>query len=290
MCRREYADGEEASEEEDESSDDEAVALETNRAGSSFERAIALASANAPAPSEADEEILPGSSLRSGMDEGSSRDGGAFSVQLANALLSDAHGKEALMVALRQLRQELSRKKSPPIDATLHVPGLITRLVLLLGRRDDRDLQLEVAWILTNLASGTEQQCAPVLEAGTAKAFVEVRLPPDPPTSRLAITPGVVLQRACRERGGPATPVWLHHFHPRLPWSVPTSRPKFSEPAHVCLQLLASPSEPLREQCVMGLGNIAADSAVSRDTLIALHAAPAIAAQVRCVSSRARWS
>jgi hypothetical protein len=45
-------------------------------------------------------------------------------------------------------------------------------------------------------------------------------------------------------------------------------------------QLLASPSEALREQCVMGLGNIAADSASSRDKLIALHAAPAIASQV----------
>jgi hypothetical protein len=87
-----------------------------------------------------------------------------------------------------------------------------------------------------------------------------------------------------------ATPMWLHHLHPRLPWSMPAVRPEVSDPAHVCLQLLASPSEPLREQCVMGLGNIAADSAVSRDTLIALHAAPAIAAQARCASSRARWS
>jgi hypothetical protein len=70
---------------------------------------------------------------------------------------------------VRQLRRLLSRRRAPPIDAVLATPGLVGRFVVLLQAAGCWEVQLEAAWVLTNLTSGSAEQCAPVLQAGAPR-------------------------------------------------------------------------------------------------------------------------
>jgi hypothetical protein len=58
--------------------------------------------------------------------------------------------------ATRKIRMLLSLENDPPIDQALQFPGLIPRLVSFLECFDIPPLQLEAAWSLTNIASGSE--------------------------------------------------------------------------------------------------------------------------------------
>ena len=81
------------------------------------------------------------------------------------------HGPdEELLPCVTWFRKLLSIKRSPPIDEVIQ-SGVVPRLVELLSVPD---LQLEAAWCLTNIASGTAKHTAAVIENGVVPTFVEL--------------------------------------------------------------------------------------------------------------------
>ena len=83
------------------------------------------------------------------------------------------HGPaEEILSGLTWLRKQLSVERSPPIDEVIQ-SGAVPRLVELLSVSDPK-LQLEAAWCLTNIASGTAEHTAVVIETGAVPTFVKL--------------------------------------------------------------------------------------------------------------------
>lgn len=75
---------------------------------------------------------------------------------------------ERRLGAVRSIRELVALEHEPPIDAVVEA-GAVPRLVDLLA---EPGLELEAAWALTNVASGTSAQTATVVEAGAVPGFV----------------------------------------------------------------------------------------------------------------------
>lgn len=77
--------------------------------------------------------------------------------------------------ATRKVRMVLSLENNPPIEQVLSSsPDLIPRLISFLDCYDSPQLQLEAAWCMTNIASGSSQCTAFIVQAGVIPSFVKL--------------------------------------------------------------------------------------------------------------------
>lgn len=74
---------------------------------------------------------------------------------------------------LFQIRRLLSVENNPPIQLVVD-QNIVPRFVEMLKCDSRPDLQFEAAWALTNIASGTQEQTATVMEAGAIPLFVKL--------------------------------------------------------------------------------------------------------------------
>eukprot|EP01134_Creolimax_fragrantissima_P007932 CFRG7932T1 len=77
------------------------------------------------------------------------------------------------LVGTQGIRKILSREQNPPIDEVI-ATGVIPRLCMFLSVGESTRLQLEAAWSLTNIASGSPNQTRAVVDHGTVPLFIEL--------------------------------------------------------------------------------------------------------------------
>lgn len=80
---------------------------------------------------------------------------------------------EKHMIATSQFRKLLAVDHNPPIQEVIDT-GMVPRLITFLKDGSRPNLQLEAAWTLTNIASGTQDQTKIVTDQGAVPIFVEL--------------------------------------------------------------------------------------------------------------------
>lgn len=90
---------------------------------------------------------------------------------LVEAILSkDTHQQHLGTIGLRKI---LSIEEGPPIQPVIDA-NLIPRLIEFMQKEELPHLQLESAWALTNVASGTTQQTQTIIDKGGISLFVKI--------------------------------------------------------------------------------------------------------------------
>ena len=74
--------------------------------------------------------------------------------------------------AVRKLRKLLSIPNCPPIDDVIEA-GLVPCFVTMLAHHNDQ-LQFEAAWCLTNVASGSAEQCEAVVDNDAVPSLIQL--------------------------------------------------------------------------------------------------------------------
>merc|ERR1719428_901745 len=92
----------------------------------------------------------------------------------AVAKLKDpATDMQTRLAVVTEIRKQLSRAKSPPIQEAINA-GVCPLAVQFLACTDNPKLQFEASWVLTNIASGESHQTQAVVDAGGIPAFLEI--------------------------------------------------------------------------------------------------------------------
>lgn len=81
--------------------------------------------------------------------------------------------EDVVLSSAQQVRKILSKEPQPPIDEVI-ASGAVPIFVELLDKDDNIDIQFEVAWILTNIASGTTEQTKVIVDHGAIPKFVRL--------------------------------------------------------------------------------------------------------------------
>ncbi|SCU93132.1 LAFA_0F14862g1_1 [Lachancea sp. 'fantastica'] len=111
-------------------------------------------------------------------DEATSSADQQFYTQLQQELpqmiqqINSADLQEQLNATVK-FRQILSREHRPPIDTVIQ-SGVVPNLVNFMNENQPEMLQLEAAWALTNIASGSSDQTKVVVEAGAVPLFIQL--------------------------------------------------------------------------------------------------------------------
>ncbi|CDK28479.1 unnamed protein product [Kuraishia capsulata CBS 1993] len=102
---------------------------------------------------------------------------------MVNKIQSD--DLQSQLEATIEFRKILSREHNPPIDAVIE-SGVVPRLVSFMSDTPEL-LQLEAAWALTNIASGSSNQTRVVVDAGAVPLFVKLLYSPSVDVKEQAI-------------------------------------------------------------------------------------------------------